>query len=161
MPPSNCGVYQLLSISSVCESLCLECASIHSRVWFLPHPQQANTHIIHYSYRHTWEGCSRLSVKCTPPNLVSISSSPSNLSAKHCSMSVHGSIQEFDFCRILSRLIIISNNRGIILRTVVGDPSNAHPQLWRLSGPLHHLYLLNLVPWVYIDAFNSLSFTAY
>ena len=40
------------------------------------------------------EGCSRLSVECTPPSLVSITSSPSPLSAKLCSMCVHRSVQD-------------------------------------------------------------------
>ena len=71
------------------------CASIRSRVRILRPSRQAEALIIHY--RHIREGRSRLSVECTPPTLVSISSSPSPLSAKLCSMSVHRSVQELDY----------------------------------------------------------------
>ena len=100
------------------------------------------------------EGRSRLSVECTSPTLVSISSSPSPLSAKLCSMSVHRSVQKLEFYRIISRPRPISHSRGTLGRTVVGCPSNAHPQLWCLSTPLHHLCLLNFVPLVCIDLFK-------
>ena len=97
-----------------------------------------------YQY-HTLEaylGChSQLSVDCTPPSLVSLRSSPSPLSAKLCSMSVLRSVEEFDFCGILRRLIPIAYTRSIFGRAVVSCPSNVLPQLWYLSAPLHHLCL--------------------
>ena len=72
-----------------------------------------------------------LSVKCTPPTLVSFTSSPSPLSVKHCSMSVNQSVQELEFYRLIGTL-------------VAGCPSNLHPQLWCQSGPLYHLCLYTL-----------------
>ena len=140
--------------------------------------------------------------KCTPPTLVSICSSQSDLSAKLYSMSVHQSVQELEFysllssqcpCHtlqaylgglrclvvkftpptlvsicssplefycILSRLMHIWYTRGILGWATVGCPSNAHPQLWCLSAPHHAsdlsaLVLLTLTPWVCIDLFKS------
>ena len=87
------------------------------------------------------EGRSWLYIKCTPPTLVSFSSSPSLMSVKLCSMCVYQSVQ---FYRILSRIIQILYTRSILGRAVVGCPSNAHPKLWCLSAPRHHLCLLTL-----------------
>ena len=80
----NFGVSLLLSITSVCLALSHVCASIRLRVKIL---QPSEAHIIHY--RHIREGRSRLFVECTPPALVSISSSPSPQSGKLCPMSIH------------------------------------------------------------------------
>ena len=110
-------------------------------------------------WRHNWEGCSRLSVECTPPSLVSISSSPSSLSAKLCSMCVHRSDQDLEIYSIISSPVPISYTRGIVVRAVVGCPSNAHLHAWCLSPPLHHLCLLNFVPCVCIDPFKISKFT--
>ena len=109
-------------------------------------------HIIHYG--HIWEGRSRLTVKCTPPPLVSISSSPSPLSVKLCLMSAHRSVQELEFYSLVSRLKPTSYTMGIFVRAVVGCTSNPHLQLWCLSAPLHHLCLLSFVLRVSIDLFN-------
>ena len=112
-----------------------------------------NTHIIHY--KHIWEGCSCLSVKYTPPTLVSISSSPSPLPVKLCSMSIHQSVQELEFYSLVSRLKPTSYTIiGIFGRAVVGCPSDAHLQLWCLSAPAHHLCLLTFVPCASIDPFK-------
>ena len=92
-------------------------------------------------------------------NFVSISYSPSRLSAKHCFMSVYWYLQHLEFYRIISRLMPISYARGILGRAVVACPSNAHPQLWCISAPFHHLCLLHFVPWVCINPFRSLHFT--
>ena len=78
------------------------------------------------SWRHTWEGSSRLSVKCTPSSLVSTTSSPSLPSAKLCSMRMHRSVQDLEIYRIISRPVPISYNRGILGTAVVSCPSNAH-----------------------------------
>ena len=110
--------------------------------------------IIIRSRRRTWVGCSQLSVECTPPNLVSISSSPSPLSAKVWSKCVHRSVQNLIIYSIISRLVPISCRRGIFWRDVVGCPSNAHLQLWYLSAPLNHICLLKFVPSVSIDPFK-------
>ena len=72
MHTPNFGLYQFLSISSVCNTLFHDCESIRSEVRNLPHNWQTKNHIT-----HNWEGCCRLSVECTPPTLVSIYSSPS------------------------------------------------------------------------------------
>ena len=198
MHTTNFGVYQLLSITSVCKTLLHECPSIRSRFRNLQHNQQASAHIIHWMYN--WEGCSRLSVEhtplslvsinsspsplsakvcskcahqsvqdleicsiinwpipisegggilgravvvCTPPNLLSTSSSPSPLSAKLCFTCVHRSVQNLEICSIISRPVPISYTRGIIGRAVVVCPSNAQLQVWCLPTPLHHVSLLN------------------
>ena len=86
---------------------------------------------------------SRLSVECTPLTTMPFSSSPSPQSAELCSMSVHRSVKELDFYRILSKLIPISYTRGIIGRAVVSCRSNVHPPLSCLSAPPHHLCLLH------------------
>ena len=67
-----------------------------------------------------------------------------------CLMSVRPSLQKLEFYRIISRPVPngILHNRGTFWRAVVCRPSNAHNQLWCLSPPLHHLCLLNFVPWV-------------
>ena len=44
-----------------------------------------------------------MSVECTPPTLVSISSSQSPLSAKLCSMSIHRSVRELEFYCVISK----------------------------------------------------------
>ena len=152
MHTSEFGVYQLLSIISVCYTLSHVCASIRSRVRILQHSQQAEAHIIPYG--HIWEGRSRLSVKCTPPTLVLINSSPSPLSVKFCPMWVHRSVQDLEINRIFSRLMPISYATSILWRTISLCPSNAHIQLWCLSAPLHHICLLNFVPCVSIDPFK-------
>ena len=54
---------------------------------------------------------------------------------------------------IISRPVLISKAVGILLRAIVGCPSNAHLQVWYLSAPLHHRRLLNFVPCVSIDPF--------
>ena len=154
MHTSNFGLYHLLSIPSVCQTLFHECASILSEVIILMHNQHAKVHIT--QKRHTLEGCSRLSVKCTPSTLVSVNSPPSPLSAKLCSISVQWSVQKLAFYRIISRLKSISHSTGTLKRDVVCCPSNAHPQLWSLSTALHHLCLLNFVPWVCIHPFRIL-----
>ena len=82
-------------------------------------------------------------------------------SAKVCSMSVHRSVQEFEFYPIRSRLIQKSYKRRIFRVTIVVCPSNAHPELWCLHDSLHHLCLHNFDPWMCIDPFKSLNFTAY
>ena len=115
--------------------------------------QQAEAHII--LYRHFWEGCSWLSIECTPVTLVSIGSSPSPRSTKLCPMSVHRSVQELDFYCIFSRLMPISYAKSIIWRAVGLCPSNSHPQLWCLWALLHHLCLLHFVQWVSINPFKS------
>ena len=63
---------------------------------------------------HTYEGHKFLSVEWTPPTLVSISSSPSPLSAKLCPMSVHRSVQELELYRLFSRLMPTSYDRSIL-----------------------------------------------
>ena len=156
----ECTYTTLVSISSSPSPLCLnlfyKCASICSRFRILPLNRQAQ--ITHQ--RHTLEGRSRLSVECTHPTLESLSSSPSPLSAKLCSMIVHRSDQELELYCILSWLQPISDTRDIIGRAVVGCPPNAHPQIWYLSAPFHHLCLLNFVPSVCIDPFKISYFTA-
>ena len=114
-----------------------------------------------HKQRHNWQGHSRLSVQNTSPTLVSTCSSPSALSAKLCSMRVYRSIQEFEFYCLLRRLMPKSYTRGIVGITLVGCPSNAHLEIWCQPAPLHHLCLLNFVPWVCIDPFKSLNFAAY
>ena len=104
----------------------------------------SSAHII--SWRHNWESCSRLSIKCTPPRLVPISSSPSPLSAKLCSMCVNRSVQDLEIYCIISRPVPISKAVGIFGRGVVGCPSSAHLQLCCLPTLLDHLCLLNFVP---------------
>ena len=126
MHSSKFGVYQLHSITSVCWTLFYVCPSIHSKIRNLPHNQQASAHII--SWRYTWEGYRRLSVECIPPSLVSISSSPSLLSAKLCSMCVHRSIQDLETYRIISRPVPLSESGGILDRAAVGCTSNQHFQ---------------------------------
>ena len=85
MHTARLGIYQLLSITSICLiSMSHVCASIRSKFRNLPQNQQDSAHIIHK--RHRWEGCSRLSVECTPPSLVYLNSSPSSLPSKVCSM---------------------------------------------------------------------------
>ena len=74
-----------------------------------------------------------LSVECTPPTLVSITSSPSSLSAKLCPISVHRSVQEFEFNSKLSRVMPKSYTRGILGKAVLGFPSNEQPLLSCLS----------------------------
>ena len=111
MHTSKVGVYQLLSITSVCLTLFHVCASIRSRFRNLPHNQQALDHI--RSWRNIWEGCSRLSVECTHPSLASISSSPTPLSAKLCFMCVHRSVQDFKLYRIISSPVPLLYTRGI------------------------------------------------
>ena len=54
-----------------------------------------------------------LSVECTPQSLVSTIFSPSPLSAKRCSMSVHRSVQDLKIYRIFSMPMPISYTRGI------------------------------------------------
>ena len=136
------GVYQLLSITSVCLTLFYMCPSIRLRFRNLQQNQ------------HNWESCSRLSIECTPPSFVSVRSSPSPLSAKHCSMCVHRSVQDFKVYRIISRPVPISKAGGTIGRAVVGCQSNAHHQVWCLSAPIRHLCLLNFVSCVSIDTFK-------
>ena len=74
--------------------------------------------------------CWSLSVKCTPPTLVSNSFSLSPLCDKLCSMNVHQFAQKLEFYRTISRLVPISSARGILGRTVGLCSSNTHPQLW-------------------------------
>ena len=93
-----------------------------------------------------WQGPSRLFVECTPSTLVSLTSFPSPMSAKLCPMSVHRSVQELEFYSLVSRLRPISYTISTFGRAVVGCPSNAHPQLWCLSAPVHHLCLESFVP---------------
>ena len=144
MHTSKFGVYQLLSITSVCKSLLEVCASIRSRFRNIPHIQHASVHI--RSWRHTWEGCSRWSVESSSPSLVSISSSPSPLSAKtlfHVCASIRSSFRNLQSS--------ISYTRGIFGRAVVGCSSNADRFP---SAPHYHLCLLNFVPRVCIDPFK-------
>ena len=95
-----------------------------------------------------------MSVVCTHPSLVSISSSSSPLSAKLCSMCVFRSNQDLEIYRIISRLESKSYTRVIIWRAVVGCPLNAQLQVLYLSAPLHHFCLLNFAPCVSIDPFS-------
>ena len=88
---------------------------------------------------------------------MSIISSPSPLSAKHCSMCVHRSVQDLEIYHIISSQVPISYTRGILGRAIVSCPSNPHPQVWYLSAPLHHLCLLNFFPCVSIDPFKNLE----
>ena len=155
----NFEVYLLHSITSVCKSLFNESVSIRSRYRILLHNQQPAAHTKHL--RRIWEGCSRLSVKCTPSTLVSICSSPSPLFAKLCSMSVSRAVKDLEFSRIISSLLPIVYTWGKFGRAIVGCPSTAHRQLWCLSAPLHHLCLLSLVPWVCVNPFKIYNFTAY
>ena len=120
----------LLSINSppspLSAKLCFhECALIRSEVRNLPNNQKAYDHI--KRKRHTWEGCSRLSIVCTPPTLVSITSSPSPLFSKFCSTSFHQSVQKLEFYHLITRLKPTSFARGILGRAVNLCPSNAHP----------------------------------
>ena len=149
--PSNAHL-QVWYLSTPIHHLCLLTffhvrRSIHSRFKNLMHNQQASAHI--RSWRQSWEGCSRLSIQCTLSSLVSISSSPSPLYAKLCSICVHRSV----YC-IISRPVPISGAGGIFGRGVAGCLSDVHHQLWWLSAPLNHLYLLNLVSWVSNDPFK-------
>ena len=153
----NFGDHQLWFIASVCQTLFHECASIRLRVRTLPHNNQAESHIIHRM--HNW-GRRSLSIECTPKTLVSISSTSSLVSAKLCSMSVHQSIQELEFYRIISRLNPISYAREILERAIVDCLSNTHPHIWCLSAPLQHLCLQTFLPWVCIDPYKSYNFTA-
>ena len=153
MHTPNFGVYQLLSITSVCKTLSHVCESTRSRFWILPLLQQANEHIV--SWRHNLEDHKTLSVERTPPSLVSISLSTSPLSVKLCPIWMHRSVEELEFYCIISRLMPIFYARGIIWRAVGLCPSNAHSQLWCLSAPIHHLCLLNFVPCVCMDLFKS------
>ena len=149
MYSSKFGVYHIQSITSVWKTLFHECPSIRPRIRNLPHNQQASAHI--RSWRNTWEGCSRLSVECTPPNMVCTTSSSLLMSAKLCSMIVHRSVHYLEIYRIISSPGSISYTRGIIGSAVVGCPSNPHLQVWCLTAPLNHLCLLNIVPCVCID----------
>ena len=63
------------------------------------------------SWRHTWEGCSRLSIKCTHPSLVSISCSLSPPSGKLCTMCLHRSVQDLEIYGKISRPVPISYTR--------------------------------------------------
>ena len=108
-----------------------------------------------WSWRHNWEGYSRLSVECTPQSLVSISSSQSSLNAKPCCMCVNRSTQDLEIYSIISRPLNISYTRSIIGRAEVGCLSNSHIQVWCLSAPLHDLCLINFFPCVCIDLFKT------
>ena len=158
MYTSYFDIYLLLLITSVCQVLFQECVSIRYEGRILPHNKQANLNVHSKCQRHTWEGCDRLSVECTPPTLSSVYSSPSSLSGKLCSRSVYPSVKHLEFYHILSKLIPISYTRGIIGRAVVGCPSNAHLQLWCPSAPLHQLCLLNFDRGVCIQPFRGYKF---
>ena len=80
----------------------------------LQHNQQAIAHI--RSWRHSWEGCSRLSIEYTPPNLVSFSSSPLPMSAKFCSKCVHRSVQDLEIYRIISRPVPYQKLEAYLIR---------------------------------------------
>ena len=121
------------------------------------HNQQATAHI--RSWRHIQEGCSRLSVECTP-HLLSISSSPSPLFAKLSSTCAHRSVKNLEIYRIISRPVPVSYSIRTLGMADVGCPSNAHIQLWCLPSPLHHICLLNFVPRVCTDPFKIQKFTA-
>ena len=101
---------------------------------------------ISYARSILWRAVKSLSVECTPPTLVFISFSPSYLSVYLCRMCVHQSLQELKFYSLVTRLKPISYTMCIIGRAVDLRPSDAHPQLWCLSAPLHYLCLLNFVP---------------
>ena len=95
---------------------------------------------------YTWGmggGCSWMFVECTPPTLVSICSSPPNLSAKHYSMSVDRFVQELVHTQQAIAHII---HQRLTWWAVIGCPSNVHPQRWCLSAPLHQTCLLNFNP---------------
>ena len=146
---TNFGIYQLLSIPSVCKTLFHECASIRSRFRII---QRTDTHMLHL--RHNGEDCRSLSVECTPPTLMSISSSPSPVSVKLCCLRVHWSVHDLKFYRIISRLMPICYTWGIMGRAVDLCQSNAYLQFWCLPAPYHPLCLLNFVPWVSMDPFT-------
>ena len=152
MHTPNFYVYLLLTISFVWWTLFHECALVRSRFRILPHNQLTIAHMLHL--RHNGEGHRSFSVECTPPTLVSSSSSTSPLSAKLCSMSVHRSVHDLELYRIISSLKPICYTWGIVGRTVDLCPSNAHLQLWCLPAPHHPFCLLNFVPWVCIDPFT-------
>ena len=92
-----------------------------------------------------------MSVECTPPTLLSTSSSRSPLSAKLCSTCVHRSVQDLKIYRIICRPVPISYTKGIIERAVACCLSYAHLQVWCLPALLHHLCLQTFVPCVCID----------
>ena len=122
MHTSNFGVYQLLSFTSVCQTLFLECALILLRVKILPHTQQAKA--ISYIHRKdNWEGRSYLSVKYTLPTLVSVSSSPSPLFAelepKVASEGQTTMVQEARELHVYSYPIVYHASLAIELRIVI------------------------------------------
>ena len=114
MHTSTLGVYQLLSIislvfinsspSPMSAKLCS--MSVHRSVQKL----ELNclikrlTPVFVLQKSQIWEGCGRRSVKCTPPTLISINSSPSQLSAKLCSMNVHRFVHKLEFSCLIKRL---------------------------------------------------------
>ena len=63
-------------------------------------------------------------------------------------------IDPFKIYSLISRLESKPYTRGILGRDVAGSPSNAHPQVWCLSAPLHYLCLLKFVSCVCIIPFK-------
>ena len=110
----NLGVYLFLSITSVSKPCSTSMHRSFHELEFYRIISRLSP--ISYTRRHIGEDCSRLSVECTLPTLVSICSSTSPLSAKPWSMSVHRSVQKY--CTI-SRLDSKSCTRGVLGRTVV------------------------------------------
>ena len=146
----NFGVYQLFSITTAYQTMFHECSAFRSG---LLAARCQSTH-----KRCNLEGCSWLSIEGTPSDLIFISSFKSLLTAKPFSINVRQSVQGLGLYRIIIRLKSKSYTRGKLGRAVVGCPSNAHPQLRCLFASLHHLCLLNFVPWVRVYPFKIKNF---
>ena len=85
----ECTPPTLVSIWSTPSPLCVKLCSmsVHRSILDLEFYHLISNPILHT--RGILGSRSRLTVECTPPTLVSISSSPSPLSVELCSMSVH------------------------------------------------------------------------
>ena len=84
-----------------------------------------------------------LSVICTPTNLGSMDSSPSDLFVKFSFRSVRPSVLQFELSHITQWLIRLGIYCSLASCTLLVCPSYAHPHIWALWTLLHQVCLLS------------------
>ena len=146
MHTSKFGVHQLLSIPLSVKLLLHVCTLNSSRFRNLPHSQQTIVHT--GSWRHTWEGCWRLSVECAPPSLVTVISHCVCETLFHVCASIH------------SRFRNLQHNQQAeaYLEGFLPAVSRMHTSKFGVCRLLsYYLCQINFLPCVSIDPFKDLE----
>ena len=126
------------AITSVCQTLVHEYPSIRSRVGILLHKQQPIS--------YTRDILGRAIVDCPSnahPQLQCLSAPLHYLCLLNYGVSIRSSVRILPHNQQAHAHLIPQRHNWEGRRSC---PSNAHPQHWCLSAPLHHLCLSNLVP---------------